>query len=628
MVEKEELLETVLSKIRESLSNGIFYDVEQTFIELKDLSSGNEWVSLKQTICAYLNTNGGYVICGVRERNKKYNLTGFDRNNESKLVELRSKFFKNGNEVLLDLSENISLDYGDVLGKTIAIISVSPLSEDLKYVKFEDVYYERVLTQDREIPSAKIRRHNEYKAELEYSKEISIVPNSVLEDLDVDKINQFIIRINSTGKKETVKKDLQDALDFLGRKYCIRGSSITTLGLLLFGKEPEVLLENRVRLDCYFETGDEIGRDKRYLENDILNLMDDAFSFVWNHIKVGRSFVGGGRSEPEFPQKLIREVVNNALAHRDYTINKFITIKINPGQSIQIANPGSFKQVMIVSNTSIPSSEVRRLVPGFPETKNPKLAYILKTFDKIESQGIGMATLVGVCLENKIDVPYYDLSKSETISITIPSGKLIDDETRYWLDSYNGYFTNKLNTNITIEHELVLAYLLKSERLNQKRFYTILLSPNNNHLDALQALRMAGLIYEHPQANTEQTPVFILNEELKKTDFTIEIERLLDQGSNLFKTKIKDFNDATKRVLNIIYRYNFYNDQSVIPSIITPELYLQLYGKEIEPTKYESLGRRVRKICGDLVRQGILQKLDDKSYRLPKKQVDGQTFIF
>ena len=302
---------------------------------------------------------------------------------------------------------------------------------------FNNVYYERILAREVEISSTKLNTHKEYKAEQIYSKEITTVANANIDSLDVEKVNQFIIKINTTGKKETVKKDITDAIDFLKRRYCINEEGqITVLGLLLFGAEPSQYLENRTRVDCYFETGNEIGRDKKYFDSDILNLMDDAFSFVWGHIKIGRSYVGGGQSEPEFPEKLVREVVNNALAHRDYTINKFITIKINPGKNIEIKNPGSFKAKMLKLQTNT-EVDIRRIIPGVPESKNPKLANILKAFDKVESQGIGMATLVSVCLEDKIDVPYYDLSIPDTISLVIPSGKLIDEATQRWIDSFN-----------------------------------------------------------------------------------------------------------------------------------------------------------------------------------------------
>ena len=605
------MLDSIIFGIETTLSSGQFQDNEDPFVELKDLSSGNEWTSLKETVCAFLNTNGGYVICGIRERNKQYSFPGFDRNNEGRIIELRSKFFKNDNDVLPDLSDNIEFDYRNVLGKTLAVINVRPLSEDLKYLKFDGVYYERVLTQDKVIPQTKIIQHREYKSELEYSKEINPVANARLDDLDIQKINQFIIKVNATGRKETVKKDLHDAADFLRRRYCINAEgAVTVLGLLLFGKEPFQYLEYRAEVDCYFETGNDIGRDKRIYQDDVINLMNDAFSFVWGHIKVGRSYIGGGRSEPEFPEKLVREVVNNAFAHRDYVANKFITIKINPGEGIEIKNPGSFKQKMLITDTST-KSEIRRIISGVPETKNPKLANVLKAFDKIESQGIGMATLVSVCLENQIDVPYYDLSVPDTISLVIASGKLMDDETQRWINSFYGYLSERLEGKMTQEHELVLAYLLKSERLNQKRLYTILLSPSNNHFDVLSDLKQSGLVIEHPAASSEKTPVYILDKELTLVDFSKQIEK--QTGKSL-----TGLDDAQKKVLNIVYRYNHYNHQSIKPNVITPELYAQLHGNEIEPTTYESLGRKVRKICGDLLKADMLSKKDDKSYEIKK----------
>ena len=610
MRDNNDFLDGIITSIETTLTSGQFHDIENPIVELKDLSSGSEWTSLKETVCAYLNTIGGYVICGIRERNKTYSFPGFDRNNESKLIELQSQFFKNDYNVLLNLADNIHFDYRNVLGKTLAIITVLPLSEDLKYVKFNDVFYERILTQDKVIPQERLIRHREYKAELEYSKEISPILHAQLNDLDIDKINQFIIKINATGKKETVKKDIEDAKDFLTRRYCIKSDNqITVLGLLLFGKEPFQYLEYRSEVDCYFETGNAIGRDKKYFQNDVLNLMDDAFSFVWGHIKVGRSYIGGGRSEPEFPEKLIREIVNNALAHRDYTINKFITIKINPGEHLEIKNPGTFKQKMLITATGGSNCEIRRILSGVPETKNPKLANVLKAFDKIESQGIGMATLVSVCLENLIDVPYYDLGTRDSISLVIPSGKLMDDDTRRWINSFHGYIDEKLEGKTTEQHELILAYLLKSERLNQKRLYTILLSPSNNHFNVLADLKHAGLISEHPSASSEQIPIYVLDSELKIVDFSKQIESQLN-------IDLSTFDDTHKRVLNIIYRYNYYNKQSIKPNTITPELYSQLYGKKIEPTKYESLGRKVRKICGELLKAAILTKRVDKSYEI------------
>ncbi len=604
-----DIVKESLEIIEMSITKGIFREVENQILELKDLSTGANWQSLKETICAFLNTKGGYIICGIRERDKQYNVTGFDRNNESKLIEIKKGAFKESSNATVDLEEQLFFDYRQFQNKTIAIITILPLSQDKKYVSFGGSYYERVLTQDKEISKEMLTRHLEYKMELDYSKEIQIIEKARPEDLDVEKINQFILKANTSSRKETLKKDINDALDFLNRRYCIDNEkNVTVLGALLFSKDPFYFLEYRAEVDCYFETTSSIGRDKRILQNDVITLMDESFSFVWGHIKVGRSFIGGGQSEPEFPEKLIREVINNAFAHRDYVVNKFVTIKINPGDSLEIINPGSFKQKMILLNNDS-NREVRRIISGVPETKNPKLANILKAFDKIESQGIGMATLTDTCLENIIDVPYFDLSNSDMIRLIIPSGKLLDDEVQRWIDSFENYIKSKLKSNFSTEHALVLAYLFKTERLNKKRFYTISLSHSNNHFDVLNDLKNADLIHEHPSASSEHNPVYIVNEELLIEDYSLKIAQTTGKSlDSIDKSYIK--------VLNFIYRHNFYNQKTVRPSQITPELYYHIYGKNLVPTQFETLGRKVRKMCADLEKNGFLERLADRTYKI------------
>ncbi len=603
------MIQKLLQNIEQSISTGIFVERESAMIELKDLSSGNDWKSLKETVCAYLNTQGGYVICGIREKENKYTITGFNRKNEGGLIELQSKFFKNEQDVLLNLSENIVLEYAHIGDKTVAIVQVLPLRTDLKYVKFEEKYYERTLTQDKIIPSSKLLQQLDYKREIEYAKEISPVLTASLSDLSVAKINQFILKINANISKETLKKDLDDALNFLDRKYCLdKNKQVTLLGLLLFGKEPERILENRARLDAYFGKTGEIGSAKKYFEGDVLTLMDEAFAFVWGHIEIGSSYKNGGRSEPEFPEELIREVINNALAHRDYLVNQFVTIKIRPRHSIEIKNPGSFKPKMLVKD-SLSNPEIRRILQGIPETKNPKLASILKTFDKIESQGMGMAILVSKCLDNQIDVPYYDLSIPEMISLTIPSGKLIDAETQSWLNVYQLFMQEKLGKNLTKSHELVLAYLRKSEQLNQKKYYTILLSHNNNHLDVLQDLYKAGLIAIHEGASTDNMPIYGLNRELMIVDFLPIIS--YKTGLNM-----QNFSPLIQQILTCIYQNNHYNHFNIRANVIIQTLYNTIYAQEIAPTKYESFGKKVRKICRELSEENILTKHKDKSYQL------------
>lgn len=601
---KSEFIEENLAKIEQSLQSQTFIDVEKSKIELKDLTTGNEWNSLKETICAFLNTEGGIVFCGIRERNKQYQLRQFDRKNESNIVDLQTKFFKNDNQVLLDLSSNILFDYYEINGIEIVVIAVYPLSDDLKYVSYNGKYYERKLTQDREISISKLQRHREYKSELEYAKELTNIENAQLNDLSLDKINKYINLLNLEIRNETLKPSLIKAKEFLTKQYFVKDSCITTLGMLVCGIDPFYFLSERVEVNCYYDTSSDIGKDKKIFRNDIINLMEDTFRYIWGHIKVNRTIREGGKSEPEYPEKMIRETINNALAHRDYTINGFITVTVEPNKYIEIKNPGSFKEKMKLVNTET-NIPIRRLIPGIPESKNPKLASVLKVFDKIESQGRGMASLVNAALDNFVDLPYYELRQG-VICLKIPTGSLIDDAIESWLNGFNNYIVNKLKSHLEFEHKSVLAYFYKSELLNRQRYFTILLTESNNHFAVMEQLREAGLIYEHT-SSSEESVVYVLDRVLMKTHFRDELIFLIGE-------EYIHYDEVAKEILNITFLYTKYNNQNMKASDIAPEVYRRLYGKEINPKRYESLGRKVRSICNQLEAKDILIKGDKSAY--------------
>lgn len=387
--------------------------------------------------------------------------------------------------------------------------------------------------------------------------------------------------------------------------------------MLVCGEEPFRFLECRSEVDCYYDRSNDISGDKQYFKDDVLTLMDDAFRFVWGHIKLGRTYEGGGKSLPEYPEELVREIVNNALAHRNYDINKFITINIEPSQYIEIKNPGSFKERIKITDSK-GDMPIRRIIPGIPESKNPKLADVLKVFDKIESQGRGMSALVNAALSNKTDIPYYDLKDSQNVSLVVQSGKLVDEGVEYWLKSFDRYIFNKLRLSLTDEHKQVLAYFRKSELLNRQRKFTILLSESNNHFNVITQLLDAGLIFEHA-VSSEESPVYVLDRELMKDNFTDELVAL-------YGNQVLSWSKTLMSILNIVYRYTVYNETSIRPVEVTPEVYLIENGKYIDPKKYESLGRKIRKSMNDLFDNNVLDQ-KDKGFVLNMKYKKNNTLF-
>jgi len=606
-MESKEIKE-ILFKLERSIKEDNFLDMEGTKVELKDVSSTKgQWKYLHETVCAYLNSDGGVIICGVRERDKKYTFTGFNRNNESKIIDLQKSVFKNDHDVFIDLSNNIYFDYVPFLDGEIVVIFVYPLSEDLKYVKFYDKHFERKLTQDRIISLSKLKKQAEYKKELANTRELAFVSDATIKDFSLDKINKYVTLQNQEIKKETLKPDFKKAKPFLIKQHFLRNNKITILGMLVCGEDPFHFLHNRSEVVCFYDTTSDISKDKKIFRNDVISLMEDAFSYIWSHIKVGRVYENGGSAVPEYPEKTIRETINNALAHRDYSINDFVSITIEPGKHINIKNPGTFKEKIKIlhTETDIP---IRRLIPGIPESKNPKLASVLKVFDKLESGGRGMAALVNSALENSIDLPYYELQQ-ETIKLTIPTGPLLDNTVNMWLEGFNGYIVKKLKTTLTNDFKQVLAYLYKSELLNKKRLYTILLSETNNHFDVLDRLKQSKLITEHI-SSTEEAPVYILDSVLMKTDFTSELIELIGEDRYIA------LEETTKVLFNTLFRYGKYNNEALKASEIIPKIYSQLHGTKIIVKTYESLGRKIRRICKKFEKEGVLTRDNKKAYTI------------
>lgn len=601
---KSEFINDILDKVSKSIQSKVFIDVEKTKVELKDLSTGGDWNSLKETICAYLNSDGGLIFCGIRERDKAYFIKGFDRNNETKIVDLQTTVFKNDDGLLVDLSDRVYFDYFNILDTEIVVIAVYPLSDNEKFVHYNGVYYERKLTQDKKILDFKIQRQKEYKAELEYVKEYSIVEGATINDFSLDKINKYVNLLNLEIRSETLKATLQKAKPFLSKQHFLKAEQVTTLGMLVCGDDPFHFLGARSEVNCYYDTQNEISRDKKIFRNDVISLMEESFKHVWGNIRIARTVKDGGKSEPEYPEKMVREVINNALAHRDYSIDGFVTISVEPEKWIEIKNPGSFKEKIKIIHTET-DVVVRRLVPGIAESKNPKLASILKVFDKIENQGRGMASLINAALDNQIDLPYYEI-KENSISLRVPAGKLVDDMINNWLDGYNNYIVSKLKTQLTIEHRQVLAYFYKTELLNKQRYYTILLSESNNHFKVIDELKEAGLLIEHV-STTEENPVFIIDRVLAKINFQAELISLL--GDNYVM-----YDPETKETLNILYQHTFFNKSALKPAEMTDEVYRRIFGKYIDPKKYESLGRNIRRICTKLEMQQILIKNEKRQY--------------
>jgi len=606
--------EKILKQIENSLISGDFKSVETEKIELKDLSTGEKWKELYISTCAFLNADGGIIIIGINEKGNQYKLTGFDDNNEGKVKELPQKFTDEyGNE--LDLKEFFpAFELHDLLDKRVCVVYVDKLPEDEKFAFYDGVAYERKLTGDHKITDDSITAQRERKEELQTARELTTVESATLDDLDVDKLNNYLILLNRDVRIESLKADITSALSFLTRKSFVRNNLPTLLGMLVCGNYIDDFIERRCQVDCFVDSKLQVAQSKKVLKDNIIPLMESAFNFVINNIQVGVSYEKGGQELPEYPEQLIREIINNALAHRDYAVNRFVNVIIKPNQSIEVRNPGRFRQDQkIIDNQDI---KIRRIIP-IAKAINPKLADILKVFDKWEGRGLGMASLTNACLDNEINVPYYLFHSENDISLIVPKGKVYDEEAKLWLDGFSGYIYEKLNRReLTDEEKIILTYLYKTEKLNKQEKYTILLTADNNHFAVISDLEEKGLIYRHPSSPTIY-PIYLVDRTLSQTDFAQELY-------NLFGSHYDVLSNDYKEVLNTIYLHNnFSKTKTVTAYSISAYLYFKKNVIVADEKDYQNYKRKIRNIFNRLEEKDFITNLNKNNPYKPEYTINS-----
>jgi predicted HTH transcriptional regulator len=603
-------IDTILAQIEECIVEGK-YDktIETDKTEIKDLSGGVS-AELYKSACVFLNAEGGMIIIGIQEdeKHQRYVFKGYNPEIENALKELPKQFSDQRNGQPIDLSSYFPLyEIRDFLNGKVCVVYVEKLDEERKYVFYKSEAYKRKITGDYKLTKIEIDAQNELREEIRNARELRTVDQAIFDDLDVDKLNNYIIRLNRDVRVESIKADISSALSFLTRKGFVREKTPTLLGMLVCGKYIEDFVGGRCEVDGFVESPMQIAGNKQVLKDNILELMERSVGFIYKNIQVGISrSSGSGSAIPEYPEKLIAETVNNALAHRDYSIDQFVNIIIKPNESIEIRNPGSFRQEQrLALNAQGQNIKVRRIIP-IAKARNPRLADILKTFDRWEGRGIGMASLTNASLDNEIGVPYYILRSENYISLFIPKGKTLDEKMELWFKSFSGYLSKKLgDQELSLEEKMVMCYFYQSEILNGHERYTILLTADNNHFQVIGKLERKGLIFKYPES-PDLYPIYLVDRILVQTDFTDQLRELFGKDYDDLKSEYKD-------VLQAIYQHNEYSLQKVISAkAVGGFLYLKKTPVITDVRDFDNFRRKVRNIFNSLEKKNFIGRQDGK----------------
>lgn len=242
-------------------------------------------------------------------------------------------------------------------------------------------------------------------AEEEESKEVILsetekgVEKALLQDLSEDLVTAFMdkAQLGNYPSKDGLRELLQ--LGLIDTKNSDKGETVyvpTGIGLLLFGKKPQLVYNNAVIRATYKTNGKK--EDIETINGPLIE--QPARIFNWYKDKLGRQI---DRSEPErkylydYPLEVINELVKNAVLHRDYDIKGApIYLEVND-DAIIIKSPGyAVPPIKLgqIANFNAPSL-----------SRNPKIMFVFDALDLAEQRGLGFMTVRELPEKHNIPLP-------------------------------------------------------------------------------------------------------------------------------------------------------------------------------------------------------------------------------
>lgn len=418
------------------------------FKSLKNSVAGKEGDDIVSYISAIANMQGGHLVIGVKDETLE--IVGIQDFAGYSINDIRYRI--NGNCTNLDI-ENFSVEEFKTLdtNKTIWIFKIP------KHLFRLPVYAHKKTWQridDNLVAMTKSRLDailTEIKINEDWSKEI--IDQASIDDLDTEAIKKAKIEFIKRNPKYKVEIGKWSDIDFLNKaKITIKGK-ITRTALILLGKEEsEHYLNSTVKIRWNLKSLDNQDKDYEIFSIPFLINIDEVYKKIRNlkyrYLREGTLFPDEVLRYEPF---IIRESLNNAIAHQDYTKGARINVVEFEDDHLVFSNYGSF----------LPKSVEEVVLNDTPEEvyRNPFLVEAMKNLDMIETQGGGIKKMFNFQKQRFFPLPDFDFEDNK-VKVTI-IGKILDENFARILIK---------NTELKLEEIILLDKVQKKKEITESEF--------------------------------------------------------------------------------------------------------------------------------------------------------------
>lgn len=288
----------------------------------------------------------------------------------------------------------------------------------------------RVGSTNREATNDELERMFQSAGRLRYG--MKPVPGARFEDLDVRRLRNYFEDIlgGEAPPPEARSRwiELLTNLDLMVRESDVNAPTVD--GLLLFGRNPKRQLPQSGVRGLAF-----LGQDPDYAaqadeelrgplvplldaNGDLVEagLVDQGLAFLQRHMRLAASVEEGRRIDrDEYPREVLREIVVNALVHRDYSvIGADVTISIFSDR-LEVVSPGRLPNTVTIEG----------LRAGVRYARNQTPVNVMRDYRYVDFRGMGVRNkaIPGMLAHNGTEPEFEERGESFLVRLLKDQGQ-------------------------------------------------------------------------------------------------------------------------------------------------------------------------------------------------------------
>ena len=340
--------------------------------------------SMAKEIVSFANMNGGYILIGVEDGGGK--IVGVQRENLQAWL-MDTVIGRHVHPAILPDYEEVAIDDASVAVVKIPRGVAKPYV--LRHNEREDIYVRYGDTCQLATREQVVRL---FDASGLLSAEELPVYGSRLDELDARRCAEYFQRILGESPMENQREILVNRSFLVGDES---PQSCSIFAYALFAKPPGRRVPQAVaRLTVYpgedkdYDTAFDKVLDVPFLEfrgeisgNDVIEpaLHERLLDLVEPYISEDKLPRGTRIREWDYPREAVRELIVNALIHRDWTKQNYVRVVVYKNR-MEIVSPGALPNGMTVE----------KIKSGAQLLRNPRLVRIFREYGYLEDQGLGI----------------------------------------------------------------------------------------------------------------------------------------------------------------------------------------------------------------------------------------------